>query len=46
MLEDLMGLLISIRVTDIVDIIIVAFLLYKLLEFIKDYLVPVVCTFR
>ncbi|MBR0380493.1 MAG: diadenylate cyclase CdaA [Mogibacterium sp.] len=36
MLEDLMGLLISIRVTDIVDIIIVAFLLYKLLEFIKE----------
>ena len=31
-----MGLLISIRVTDIVDIIIVAFLLYKLLEFIKE----------
>lgn len=36
MLEDLMGLLISIRVTDIVDILIVAFLLYKLLEFIKE----------
>ena len=36
MLEDLMGLLISIRVTDIVDIVIVAFLLYKLLEFIKE----------
>ena len=36
MLEDLMGLLISIRVTDVVDIIIVAFLLYKLLEFIKE----------
>ena len=36
MLEDLMGLLISIRVTDIIDIIIVAFLLYKLLEFIKE----------
>ena len=31
-----MGLLISIRVTDIVDIVIVAFLLYKLLEFIKE----------
>ncbi len=36
MLEDLMGILISIRVTDILDIIIVAFLLYKLLEFIKE----------
>ena len=36
MLEDLMGLLISIRVTDVVDIVIVAFLLYKLLEFIKE----------
>ena len=36
MLEDLMGLLISIKVTDILDIVIVAFLLYRLLEFIKE----------
>ena len=31
-----MGLLISIKVTDILDIVIVAFLLYRLLEFIKE----------
>ena len=36
MLDDLMGLLISIKITDILDILIVAFLLYKLLEFIKE----------
>ena len=36
MLDDLMGLLISIKITDILDIGIVAFLLYKLLEFIKE----------
>lgn len=35
MLEDLMGLFMSIKITDILDILIVAFLLYKLLEFIK-----------
>jgi len=36
MLDNLMGLLLSIKITDIIDIIIVAFLLYKLLEFIRD----------
>lgn len=36
MLEDLMGLFMSIRITDVLDIVIVAFLLYKLLEFIKE----------
>ncbi len=35
-LENLMGLLMSIRITDVLDIVIVAFLLYKLLEFIKE----------
>lgn len=36
MLDNLTGLLMSIKITDIVDILIVAFLLYKLLEFIKE----------
>ena len=36
MLDNLMGLLLSIKITDILDIVIVAFLLYKLLEFIKE----------
>jgi len=36
MLEDLMGLFMSIRITYVLDIVIVAFLLYKLLEFIKE----------
>lgn len=36
MLDNLMGLLMSIKITDILDIVIVAFLLYKLLEFIRE----------
>ena len=36
MLDNLTGILMSIKITDIVDILIVAFLLYKLLEFIKE----------
>lgn len=36
MLDNLMGLLMSIKITDILDIVIVAFLLYKLLAFIKE----------
>jgi diadenylate cyclase len=36
MLDNLMGILMSIKVTDVLDIVIVAFLLYKLLEFIKE----------
>ena len=36
MLDNLMGLFMSIKITDIVDIVIVAFLLYKLLDFIRE----------
>jgi diadenylate cyclase len=36
MIDNLMGLVLSIKITDILDIGIVAFLLYKLLEFIKE----------
>lgn len=36
MLDNLIGLFFSIKITDILDIGIVAFLLYKLLEFIKE----------
>lgn len=36
MVDNLMGVLMSIKVTDVLDIAIVAFLLYKLLEFIKE----------
>ena len=36
MLDSLTGILMSIKVTDILDMAIVAFLLYKLLEFIKE----------
>ena len=36
MIENLTGLLLSIKITDVVDILIVAFLLYKLLGMIKE----------
>ena len=36
MLDDLMGILMSIKVTDVIDIVIVAYLLYRLLGFIKE----------
>ena len=36
MLENLMGILMSIKVTDVIDIVIVAYLLYTLLGFIKE----------
>ena len=36
MLENLMGILMSIKVTDVIDIVIVAYLLYELLGFIKE----------
>ena len=36
MLDNLMGIIMSIKATDVLDMAIVAFLLYKLLEFIKD----------
>ncbi|MBR0307836.1 MAG: diadenylate cyclase CdaA [Mogibacterium sp.] len=36
MWDSLLGVLLSIKITDVLDMAIVAFLLYKLLEFIKD----------
>ena len=36
MLDDLMGIFLSIKITDVIDIVIVAFLLYRLLGFIKE----------
>ena len=36
MLDNLMGILMSIKVTDVIDIVIVAYLLYRLLGFIKE----------
>lgn len=36
MLDNLMGILISIKPTDVIDILIVAYLLYRLLGFIKE----------
>ncbi len=36
MLDNLTGILMSIKITDILDIVIVAYLLYKLLGFIKE----------
>ena len=36
MLDNLMGILMSIKVTDVLDIVIVAYLLYTLLGFIKE----------
>lgn len=36
MLENLTGILMSIKITDILDIVIVAYLLYRLLGFIKE----------
>ena len=36
MLDNLMGILMSIKVTDVIDIVIVAYLLYTLLGFIKE----------
>ena len=36
MIENLTGLLLSIKITDVIDILIVAFLLYKLLGMIKE----------
>ena len=36
MLDNLMGILMSIKITDVIDIVIVAYLLYRLLGFIKE----------
>lgn len=36
MIDNLMGILMSIKVTDVIDIVIVAYLLYRLLGFIKE----------
>ena len=36
MLDNLMGILMSIKITDVIDILIVAYLLYTLLGFIKE----------
>ena len=36
MLDNLMGILMSIKATDVIDIVIVAYLLYTLLGFIKE----------
>ena len=36
MLDNLMGILMSIKTTDIIDIVVVAYLLYKLIGFIKE----------
>ena len=36
MINDLTGLLLSIRITDIIDIVIVAYILYRLLGMIKE----------
>ena len=36
MLDNLMGILLSIKITDVIDIVIVAYLLYELLGFIKE----------
>ena len=36
MLDNLMGILMSIKATDVIDIVIVAYLLYRLLGFIKE----------
>ncbi|MBQ6315658.1 MAG: diadenylate cyclase CdaA [Mogibacterium sp.] len=36
MIDNLTGLLMSIKITDVIDIVIVAFLLYKLFGFIKE----------
>ncbi len=36
MIDNLYGLLLSIKITDIIDIVIVAFLLYKMFSFIKE----------
>ena len=36
MIDNLMGILMSIKITDVIDIVIVAYLLYRLLGFIKE----------
>ena len=36
MIDNLTGILMSIKTTDIIDIVVVAYLLYKLLGFIKE----------
>ena len=36
MLDNLTGILMSIKTTDIIDIVIVAYLLYRLLGFIRE----------
>ena len=36
MLDGLTGLLMSIKITDLIDIVIVAFLLYKMFGFIRE----------
>lgn len=36
MIDNLMGILLSIKITDVIDILIVAYLLYRLLGFIKE----------
>lgn len=36
MLSSLMGLLLSIKITDVIDILVVAFLIYKMLGFIRE----------
>lgn len=36
MLNSLMGLLLSIKITDVIDILVVAFLIYKMLGFIRE----------
>ena len=36
MIDNLSGILMSIKTTDIIDIVVVAYLLYKLLGFIKE----------
>ena len=36
MLDNLMGIFMSIKITDVIDIVIVAYLLYRLLGFIKE----------
>ena len=36
MIDNLMGILMSIKVTDVIDIVIVSYLLYELLGFIRE----------
>ena len=36
MIDNLMGILMSIKTTDIIDIVVVAYLIYRLLGFIKE----------